>query len=82
MPKPFKFKERVIVSKANDEFGPSGPGKIWEHDDGEKDSLGVRFDKNVGGHDLGLCYEPSCLRGHGWYVERQFIRRLPAKKGR
>jgi hypothetical protein len=82
MPKPFKFKERVIVSNplglpSEAQKGPHA-GRIWELDDMRAEILGVRFDKNVGGHTLSVT--TPCANGHGWYIKRQFIRRLPAKK--
>jgi hypothetical protein len=54
-------------------------GRVWELDDKKAELLGVRFDKKIGGHNLSVT-EDRCAAGHGWYVKRQYIRRLPAKK--
>ena len=82
MSKPFIFKERVIVSKAADwpsDVPKNRNGRIWEHDNGEDALVGIRFDKSVEGHDLGVG-GPRCPFGYGRYIGRTHIRRLHAKK--
>jgi len=82
MRKLFKFKEQVIVSKANDDW-PGGncpknrKGRVWEVDD-DNNSLAVRFDANIGGHNLSASGKP-CVKGHGWYIERKYIRPILKK---
>jgi len=76
----FKFKERVIVSKKAEWPYTGMPanrkGRVWKREDTGLSSIGVRFDEAMGGHNLGIA---DCADGFGWYVERKFIRRLPAK---
>jgi hypothetical protein len=78
MKKPFKFGERVIVLKNGHE--PNGPGKIWEYDEGWQLMLGVRFDKKFRGGGILSVTTPSCAKGHGWYVERKYIRRIKTQR--
>lgn len=48
-------------------------GTVWEVPD--HDSIGVRFDKKIGGHDLGL-HGHRCAVGHGWYVDSGMIQKV------
>jgi len=87
--KPFKFKERVVVSRANDDWPGGIPknrmGRVWQRDEGDyvhAFCLAIRFDQNIDGHNLSVGGGPRCKRGHGWNVERRFIRRLPPKKAK
>ena len=80
--KPFKFKERVIILKGFDGplkmFRKNRTARVWRKDNYKM--VAIRFDENINGHDLGN-EGPRCTNGHGWYVERRFIRRLGEKKG-
>ena len=88
MSKPFKFGEKVIVLKAYGNWPEEAPknrkGRVWQHDRGD-DIIGIRFDENVGGHDIHTPGEDvplgaHCKHGHGWFVEREFVSRIKSKR--
>jgi hypothetical protein len=86
MNKPFKFKERVIVSKKYNEWPGWGlvpkvrTGRVWVKDDGSKNYVSIRFDADIGGHDINDPGDgPRCVYGHGWNVPREYVRRAPKK---
>jgi hypothetical protein len=72
----FKVGDRVKALRivgAIDSKSEGFLGTVWE---AEKDhSIGVRFDKDIGGHDLEL-YGRRCAMGHGWYVQPHMIKKV------
>jgi len=89
MKKPFKFKERVIVSKEaswpNNKAPKNRKGRVWQRDDGDGFAVSVRLDENIGGHDIHTPGHDSgpgvhCKPGHGWNFPREDIRRIKNQK--
>lgn len=64
------------TSKGKIEIGEVGT--VWELGRSGFDA-GIKFDRNIGGHDLGVDGR-SCEDGYGWYMERDNLEKIDKKE--